>query len=123
MSVMVGVGKGAQNGVLIKNAEALEKMDKVDVLITDKTGTITEGKPSLEVIHSFKDFSEDDLLILAASINAQSEHPLAEAIVKKAKEKELSIKTISDFEAISGKGVVGMVDGKSIVIGNDKIMQ
>ncbi len=123
MSVMVGVGKGAQNGVLIKNAEALEKMDKVDVLITDKTGTITEGKPSLEVIHSFKDFSEDDLLILAASINAQSEHPLAEAIVKKAKEKELSIKTISDFEAISGKGVVGMVDGKSIVIGNDKILQ
>jgi len=123
MSVMVGVGKGAQNGVLIKDAEALEKMDKVDVLITDKTGTITEGKPSLEIIHSFQNFSEDDLLILAASINAQSEHPLAEAIVKKAKDKELAIKTISEFEAISGKGVLGMVNNKSIVIGNDKLMQ
>jgi len=123
MSVMVGVGKGAQNGVLIKDAEALEKMDKVDVLITDKTGTITEGKPSLEIIHSFQLFSEDELLILAASINAQSEHPLAEAIVKKAKDKELAIKTISEFEAISGKGVMGMLEGKSIVIGNDKLMQ
>jgi len=123
MSVMVGVGKGAQNGVLIKDAEALEKMDKVDVLITDKTGTITEGKPSLEIIHSFQLFSEDELLILAASINAQSEHPLAEAIVKKAKDKELAIKTISEFEAISGKGVMGMLEGKSIVIGNEKLMQ
>ena len=123
MSVMVGVGKGAQNGVLIKDAEALEKMDKVDVLITDKTGTITEGKPSLEIIHSFQLFSEDELLILAASINAQSEHPLAEAIVKKAKDKELAIKTISEFVAISGKGVMGMLEGKSIVIGNEKLMQ
>ncbi|MGY4385953.1 Cu+-exporting ATPase [Pedobacter sp. UYP24] len=123
MSVMVGVGKGAQNGILIKNAEALEKMNKVDVLITDKTGTITEGKPSLEKIHAFQDYQENELLLLAASINAQSEHPLAEAIVNKAKKENQSLKPISNFEAVSGKGVVGMVDNKSIVIGNDKLLQ
>jgi Cu2+-exporting ATPase len=123
MSVMVGVGKGAQSGVLIKNAEALEKMDKVNVLITDKTGTITEGKPSLEKIHSFNTISVNELLQLAASINAQSEHPLAEAIVNKAKKNNQALKTISKFEAISGKGVIGMVDNKSIIIGNDKLLQ
>jgi Cu2+-exporting ATPase len=123
MSVMVGVGKGAQSGVLIKNAEALEKMDKVDILITDKTGTITEGKPSLEKIYSFNDFGENDLLLFAASINSQSEHPLAEAIVNKAKSEGITTKPISEFEAVSGKGVVGMVDSKSIVIGNDKLLQ
>jgi Cu2+-exporting ATPase len=122
MSVMVGVGKGAQIGVLIKNAEALEKMDKVDVLITDKTGTITEGKPSLEKIQSFDDYTENELLQIAASINAQSEHPLAEAIVKKAKNESLELKPISNFEAISGKGVVGTIDGQRITIGNDKLM-
>ncbi len=123
MSVMVGVGKGAQSGVLIKNAEALEKMDKVDVLITDKTGTITEGKPSLEFIHTFNDFTENELLLLAASINSQSEHPLAEAIVKKAENEKLSIKPIAAFEAVSGKGVIGSVANKSIAIGNDKLLQ
>jgi Cu2+-exporting ATPase len=123
MSVMVGVGKGAQSGVLIKNAEALEKMDKVDVLITDKTGTITEGKPSLEKLHSFNNFSENELLLFAASINSQSEHPLAEAIVNKAKKEKVEIKPISEFEAISGKGVIGMVENKKIVIGNDKLLQ
>ena len=123
MSVMVGVGKGAQSGVLIKNAEALEKMDKVDVLITDKTGTITEGKPSLEKIHSFNNFSENELLLFAASINSQSEHPLAEAIVNKAKKEKVEIKPISEFEAISGKGVIGIVENKNIVIGNDKLLQ
>ncbi len=123
MSVMVGVGKGAQSGVLIKNAEALEKMDKVDVLITDKTGTITEGKPSLEKILSFNNLSENELLLFAASINAQSEHPLAEAIVNKAKKENVEIKPITEFEAVSGKGVVGMVENKNIVIGNDKLLQ
>ncbi|MFT5886547.1 MAG: Cu+-exporting ATPase [Arcticibacterium sp.] len=122
MSVMVGVGKGAQSGVLIKNAEALEKMDKVDVLITDKTGTITEGKPSLERIHSFNNYAENELLLLAASINSQSEHPLAEAIVNKAINEGMATKSISEFEAVSGKGVIGMVDNKSIVIGNDKLL-
>jgi len=123
MSVMVGVGKGAHSGILIKNAEALEKMDKVDVLITDKTGTITEGKPSLEKIHSFNSYAENELLLFAASINSQSEHPLAEAIVNKAKKENVEIKPISKFEAISGKGVIGMVENKNIVIGNDKLLE
>jgi Cu2+-exporting ATPase len=123
MSVMVGVGKGAQNGVLIKNAEALENMDKVDVLITDKTGTLTEGKPSLEKIRSFNNYPENELLLFAASINSQSEHPLAEAIVNKAKNEGIATKPILEFEAVSGKGVIGMVTNKSIVIGNDKLLQ
>lgn len=123
MSVMVGVGKGAQSGVLIKNAEALEKMDKVDVLITDKTGTLTEGKPSLEKIYSFNSLSENELLLFAASINSQSEHPLAEAIVNKAKKEKVEIKPIFEFEAVSGKGVLGKVENKNIVIGNDKLLQ
>ena len=122
MSVMVGVGKGAKSGVLIKNAEALEKMNKVNVLITDKTGTITEGKPSLEKINSFNNYTENEILLLAASINAQSEHPLAEAILNNAKKENLALKPITKFEAISGKGVVGMVENKTIVIGNDKLL-
>ncbi|MCR9062735.1 MAG: heavy metal translocating P-type ATPase [Cytophagales bacterium] len=123
MSVMVGVGKGAQNGVLIKNAEALEKMNKVDVLITDKTGTITEGKPSLEKVVSFGKYSESELLAISASLNAQSEHPLAEAIVKKAKENKLTISKVQNFEAVSGKGVTGSVEDKSIAIGNKAMME
>ncbi|MFT7452872.1 MAG: Cu+-exporting ATPase, partial [Patescibacteria group bacterium] len=123
MSVMVGVGKGAQNGVLIKNAEALEKMDKIDVLITDKTGTITEGKPSLEKIHSFLNFDIDKLLQLTASLNAQSEHPLAEAIVSAAKNKNIEMLTIDDFESVSGKGVIGRIEKQSVAIGNDKLME
>jgi len=122
MSVMVGVGKGAQNGVLIKNAEALEKMDKIDVLIIDKTGTITEGKPSLEKIYSFNNYSENELLLFAASINSQSEHPLAEAVVNKAKKENLEMKPLSEFEAVLGKGVVGIVENKNNLIGNDKLM-
>ena len=123
MSVMVGIGKGAQVGVLIKNAESLEKMNKVDVLITDKTGTITEGKPSLEKINSFLNYTENELLLFAASINSQSEHPLAEAIVQKAKIENVILKPISKFEAKTGKGVVGTVENKTIVIGNDKLLQ
>lgn len=122
MSVMVGVGKGAQSGVLIKNAEALEKMNKINVLITDKTGTITEGKPSLEKIYSFQEYTEKELLLLAASINSQSEHPLAAAIVNKAKSEAISLKPISKFEAVLGKGVIGIVDNKNIIIGNDKLL-
>ncbi|MFT4759152.1 MAG: Cu+-exporting ATPase [Paraglaciecola sp.] len=123
MSVMVGVGKGAQNGILIKNAEALEKMDKVDALITDKTGTITEGKPSLEKVHAFDAFEEKELLQLAASINVQSEHPLAEAIVANAKLENITLYKVSNFEAVSGKGVTGIVEGKKVIIGNDKLLQ
>lgn len=122
MSVMVGVGKGAQNGVLIKNAEALEKMNKVDVLITDKTGTITEGKPSLEDVISYNNLDAKELLQMSASLNAQSEHPLAEAIVNKAKSENIVLSQPSNFEAVSGKGVLGMVNEKKVAIGNDKLM-
>lgn len=122
MSVMVGVGKGAQNGVLIKNAEALESMNKVDVLITDKTGTITEGKPSLERIISFGNFSENELLAKSSAINAQSEHPLAEAIVRKAKDDQIALSEVVNFESFPGKGVVGSVDDLTIAVGNEKLM-
>ena len=122
MSVMVGVGKGAQSGVLIKNAEALENMNKVNVLITDKTGTITEGKPSVEKVFSIQG-NESDLLQYAASLNQYSEHPLAQAVVKFAKLKEISLIEVKDFEAISGKGVVGTVGNKKVTLGNKSLME
>jgi len=121
MSVMVGVGKGAQNGVLIKNAEALESLNKMDVLITDKTGTIAEGKPSVEKVVSSQD--QGELLIqYIASLNQYSEHPLAEATVKYAKKKSVQLLAVNDFEAISGKGVSGIIGDKKIAIGNKKMM-
>ena len=124
MSVMVGVGKGAQNGILIKNAEALENMNKVNVLITDKTGTITEGKPSVEkVVDSAGDYSEDVLLKYIASLNRHSEHPLAEAIVKYAHAKKIDVVDVDDFEAVSGKGVTGTVQGKKVALGNESLME
>ena len=123
MSVMVGVGKGAQNGVLIKNAQALEQMDKIDVLIIDKTGTITEGKPSVEKIVSHESkFSENELISFIASLNSQSEHPLAEATVRFAKEKNFMLKTPANFESVTGKGVTGEVGNYKVGIGNDKLM-
>jgi len=123
MSVMVGVGKGAQNGVLIKNAEALENLDKVDVLITDKTGTITEGKPSVEKIVNESGFYDANLLKYIANLNQYSEHPLAEAIVKFAKEKDTRFTEINDFEAVAGKGVIGTIENKKIALGNKKLME
>ena len=123
MSVMVGVGKGAQNGILIKNAEALENLNKVDVLITDKTGTITEGKPSVEKVVNVSGEFDAKLLERIASLNQYSEHPLAEAIVKFGKEKGVSIKESKDFEAIMGKGVVGIIDDEKIAIGNKKLIE
>jgi Cu+-exporting ATPase len=122
MSVMVGVGKGAQSGVLIKNAEALENMNKVDVLITDKTGTITEGKPSVEKVFSSNN-QEDDLLLNIASLNQYSEHPLAQAVVNFAKEKNIVVTESKDFESITGKGVTGTVGNKKIALGNKKLME
>jgi Cu2+-exporting ATPase len=121
MSVMVGVGKGAQSGVLIKNAEALEKMDKVDVLITDKTGTITEGKPSMEKVVAFEG-NEDELLIKIASLNQSSEHPLAKAVVNAALAKNLTLSKVENFENITGKGVVGNISTEEIALGNKKLM-
>lgn len=123
MSVMVGVGKGAQSGILIKNAEALENMNKIDVLITDKTGTITEGKPSVERVFALQKSQEKSMLEDIASLNLQSEHPLADAVVKYAKSKNIALKEVKDFEAIAGKGVVGQIDDRKVVVGNLKLME
>lgn len=124
MSIMVGVGKGAQNGVLIKNAEALEKMDKVDTLIVDKTGTITEGKPTVEKMGAFDDsFSEKEITQFIASLNSASEHPLAEATVKYGKEQKVELLKVDGFSAVTGKGVEGKVAGKKLDLGNSKMME
>ena len=124
MSVMVGVGKGAQNGVLIKNAEALEKMDKVDTLIIDKTGTITEGKPTVEKIGAFNNnLSEDQVLQYIMSLNSNSEHPLAEATVNYGKEQGAKILKSDGFSAVTGKGVEASVKDKKVALGNPKMME
>ncbi|AVR44285.1 ATPase [Christiangramia fulva] len=123
MSVMVGVGKGAKNGVLIKNARALEQMNKIDTLIIDKTGTITEGKPSVEKVVAVGDFSEEELTAFLASVNAQSEHPLAVATVNYAKDKNISYEEASNFNSITGKGVEASLDGKKLALGNEGLME
>ena len=124
MSVMVGVGKGAQNGILIKNAEALEKLDKVDTLIVDKTGTITEGKPTVEAIGNLRgDYSEKEVLQYIVSINSNSEHPLAEATVRYGKEKQVNILKTENFSAVTGKGVEGTIKGKKVTLGNLKMVE
>ncbi len=124
MSVMVGVGKGAQNGVLIKNAEALEKMNKIDTLIIDKTGTITEGKPTVEAIGTFSDeITKEEVLQYIVSINTHSEHPLAEATVKYGKERRIEILKAEEFTAVTGKGVDAIINGKKVFLGNEKLME
>src|SRR5690606_4636583 len=124
MSIMVGVGKGAQNGVLIKNAEALEKLHKVDTLIIDKTGTITEGKPTVERLGAFDNgFTEREVLQYIVSLNANSEHPLAEATVKYGKEKNAQTLKSHDFKAVTGKGVEATVNDKNVALGNPKMME
>ncbi|PIW28590.1 MAG: copper-translocating P-type ATPase [Rhodobacterales bacterium CG15_BIG_FIL_POST_REV_8_21_14_020_59_13] len=122
MSIMTATGRGAQAGVLIKNAEALERFEKIDTLIVDKTGTLTEGKPKLVVVLPEEGHDEDEVLRLAASLERGSEHPLAEAIVRGAEERGVSISTAEDFEAITGKGVKGVVDGQKIALGNARLM-
>jgi P-type Cu+ transporter len=121
MSIMVGVGRGAQAGVLIKNAEALERMEKVDTLVVDKTGTLTEGKPKVVAVVPAHGFAEKDVLRLAAGVERASEHPLARAIVDAAGERSIFIPEASGFEAPTGKGVTATVDGRRIVIGNAKM--
>ncbi|WP_312418656.1 heavy metal translocating P-type ATPase [Shinella sp.] len=118
MSIMVGVGKGATAGVLIKNAEALERMEKVDTLVVDKTGTLTEGRPAVTKIVAAHGFAEDEILRLAAAVEKASEHPLALAIVASAGEKGISIPPVTDFDSPTGKGALGTVEGKRIVLGN-----
>jgi P-type Cu+ transporter len=118
MSIMVGVGRGAQAGVLIKNAEALERMEKVDTLVVDKTGTLTEGKPKVVAIVTAGGYQESEILRLAASVERASEHPLADAIVRAAKERKLDLSKVEEFDSPTGKGAIGKVDGKTILLGN-----
>jgi P-type Cu+ transporter len=122
MSIMVGVGRGAQAGVLIKNAEALERMEKVDTLVVDKTGTLTEGKPKVTAIVPAAGFAENELLRLAASVERASEHPLADAIVRAANERGLDLAEVKAFDSPTGKGATGEVDGKSVALGNAKYL-
>src|ERR1700736_2111785 len=122
MSIMVGVGRGAQAGVLIKNAEALEWMEKVNTLVIDKTGTLTEGKPKVVAIVPVKGFEESEILRLAASVERASEHPLADAIVRAAKERYLDLGKVEEFDSPTSKGATGKVDGKTIVLGNAKFL-
>jgi len=117
MSIMVGVGRGAKEGVLIKDAEVLETLEKIDTLVVDKTGTLTEGKPKLTEIVPHGDFNEADLLRSAASLEDQSEHPLAAAIVAGARERKLDLSSVDDFDSITGGGVQGTVDGRTVIIG------
>ena len=123
MSIMVGVGKGAQAGVLIKNAEALERLEKVDTLVIDKTGTLTEGKPTVTKIVTVNNFAKDDLLLLAASLEQNSEHPLAHAIVVAAKKKGLNLVAADEFDSPTGKGVIGKINGQAVVLGNVMLME
>jgi P-type Cu+ transporter len=118
MSIMVGVGRGAQAGVLIKNAEALERMEKVDTLVVDKTGTLTEGKPKVVAVVPASGIAEGEALRLAASVEKASEHPLAVAIVAAAQERGLVLAAVSEFDSPTGKGVVGVVEGRRVALGN-----
>ena len=122
MAIMVGVGRGAENGILIKNAEALEVLQRADTLVVDKTGTLTEGKPHLAAVEPAKGFTADDILRLAAGLERGSEHPLAAAIIKGAEEKHLSIPTAQDFQSVTGKGVTGTIEGRKAAFGNTALM-
>ena len=122
MSIMVGVGRGAQVGVLIKNAEALERFERIDTLVVDKTGTLTEGKPRVVAVRTAP-VAENDLLRLAASLERASQHPLGAAIVQAAKERDLRLADVQDFDAPAGKGVTGAAEGHRLIIGNLRILQ
>jgi len=129
MSLMVGIGKGAKNGILIKNAEALEQMDKINVLITDKTGTLTEGKPSLEHIEALENIDKNKILLLAAALNQNSEHPLSKAIMDALHSSEMKKETANDnsynvenFENITGKGVKGVISNETVLLGNEALL-
>jgi Cu+-exporting ATPase len=123
MSIMVGVGRGARSGILIRDAEALERMEKVDTLVIDKTGTLTEGKPKVVAVAAADGFDRNELLRLAASVERGSEHPLAFAILNAAKDEGLELHDVRDFDSPAGKGASGTVDGRSVVLGNATIMQ
>ena len=122
MSIMVGVGRGAQAGVLIKNAEALERFEKIDTLVVDKTGTLTEGHPAVTTIVPLGAIGQDELLRLAASVERSSQHPLGEAVVRAADERKLMLAEVTDFDAPVGRGVTGMVEGKHVLLGGPRLM-
>ena len=122
ISIMVGTGRGATAGVLIKNAEALEIMEKVDTLVTDKTGTLTEGKPKLTSVVALRGFQDNDILQLGASLERASEHPLADAIIKGAAARNLTLSEVKEFQSFSGKGISGLVGGRKVSIGNQKFI-
>jgi P-type Cu+ transporter len=122
MSIMVGVGKGATSGVLIKNAEALERFEKVDTLVVDKTGTLTEGKPRVVAVAPSEGFDEATVLALGASLERSSEHPLAAAVVASAKERGFELREVSDFSSVTGKGVIGAIDGRKVAVGNAALL-
>ena len=123
MSLTVGIAKGAKNGILIKNAEALEQMHKVNVLITDKTGTLTEGKPNLDEVIASENNNQSLVLKLAASLNQNSEHPLSNAVLTEFKKENKDFDKVENFENISGKGVKGMINGETILLGNNSILK
>jgi Cu+-exporting ATPase len=123
MSIMVGVGRGAGLGVLIKNAESLERMEKVDTLVIDKTGTLTEGKPSVTRIVAAPGYDETTLLRLAASVERASEHPLADAIVREAQKRNVQTEKVEGFDSPTGKGALGIVEGKKIILGNARFLE
>ena len=122
MSVMVGVGRGARDGVLIKNAEVLEMMEKIDTVVVDKTGTLTEGRPEVTWVEPFGDWSRERLLAIAAAVENQSEHPLARAIVRKAKDESIEIHQTEQFDAMTGIGVSARVDNRDVLIGSAKLL-
>lgn len=122
MSVMVGVGKAAELGILIRKGDALQQASKLTTLVLDKTGTITEGRPTVTQIVALQPYTESELLAMAASLEQASEHPLAEAIVKSSKSRQLALKPMNDFQAIPGHGVSGKVDGHALLLGNEKLM-
>ncbi|WP_084399119.1 copper-transporting P-type ATPase [Henriciella aquimarina] len=122
MSIMVGTGKGAANGILIKNAEALETFEKVDTIVVDKTGTLTAGQPELVMVEPAEDWSEEELLSLVSAVEAASEHPLAEAVVRGAEARGIKPTQASDFESVIGEGAQARVDGRTVAIGNAKMM-
>ncbi len=123
MAIMVGTGKGAQSGILVKNAEALETLEKVDTVVVDKTGTLTEGRPRLTAVEAAGERGEDELLRLTASLERASEHPLAAAIVEGAREREVELTDVGDFDSATGKGVTGTVDGRRVAVGNRAMME
>jgi Cu+-exporting ATPase len=123
MSIMVGVGRGARSGVLIRNAEALERFERVDTIVVDKTGTLTEGKPQVVAVRTAPGSSEADLVRLAASLERASQHPLAAAVVEAASERGLALATVAGFDAPVGKGVTGTVEGRRLVVGNLRMLQ